>query len=74
MDNDLTRVVGALPGLSTDIQERKHTEPEGRVRELSLQLVVDCIPGLVAVTKPNGEMEYANAELLAALESALGRE
>ena len=46
--------------LLTDIDERKHAEDALRESERESRLIVDSIPGLVAVFTPGGELEFVN--------------
>jgi PAS domain S-box-containing protein len=46
--------------LLTDIDERKRAEDALRESERESRLIVDSIPGLVAVFTPGGELEFVN--------------
>ena len=50
--------------LLTDIDERKHAEDALRESERELRLIVDSIPGLIAVFTPTGEVESVNRQVL----------
>ena len=52
-------------GASFDIDDRKRTEEAVTARDLNFHRMVDSIPGLVAVTRANGEPEHANPQFLA---------
>lgn len=51
-------------GVSTDIEQQKRSEETLRARDMNLRLMVDSIPGPVAVMTPDGKREHANAQLL----------
>jgi PAS domain S-box-containing protein len=51
--------------LLTDIEERKRTEDALRESERESRLIVDTIPGLVAILTPTGEVEFVNNQVLA---------
>ena len=50
--------------LLTDVHERKHAEDALRESERQSRLIVDSIPGLVAVFTPGGEVEFVNRQVL----------
>jgi PAS domain S-box-containing protein len=50
--------------LLTDVHERKHAEDALRESERESRLIVDSIPGLVAVFTPGGEVEFVNRQVL----------
>jgi PAS domain S-box-containing protein len=51
-------------GLLTDIEERKRAEEALREGEYESRLIVDSIPGLIAVLDTSGEVERVNQPLL----------
>ena len=50
--------------LLTDIDERRRAEDALRESERESRLIVDSIPGLVAVFSPGGELEFVNLPVL----------
>jgi PAS domain S-box-containing protein len=50
--------------LLTDIDERKRTEEALRESERESRLIVDTIPGLVAMLTPAGEVDFVNHQLV----------
>ena len=50
--------------LLTDIDERKRAEDALRESERESRLIVDSIPGFVAVFTPGGEVEFVNRQIL----------
>ena len=50
--------------LLTDVDERKRAEDALRESERESRLIVDSIPGLVAVFTPGGELEFVNRQIL----------
>ena len=51
--------------LLTDVDERRRVEDTLREREQELRLIVDAIPGLIAVFSADGALESANPQLCA---------
>jgi len=51
-------------GTNTDIEDRKRAEGIIHESEKSLRLMVDGIAGLVAIMTPDGEVEFANNQVL----------
>ncbi len=51
-------------GTNIDIEDRRRVEETLRVSELSWRQIVDNIPGLVATTSANGEVEFLNRQTL----------
>jgi len=51
-------------GTNTDLEDQKHAEDALRKSEESFRLIVDGIPGLVAIMTPTGEVELANRRVL----------
>ena len=51
-------------GTNTDIDDRKRAEEALRESEHQSRLIVDTIPGLVAVFGPGGEIEGLNEQFL----------
>ncbi len=64
MRDDAGRIIKWY-GTNTDIDERKRTEEALSASERSSRLIVDSIPGMVAVFLPGGELERVNRQLLA---------
>jgi formate hydrogenlyase transcriptional activator len=58
--SDKIQFVGAV----TDITERKPAEEARQSREDSFRLIVETIPGLIAVMTPQGEVEHVNRGVL----------
>ncbi|HEX8772574.1 MAG TPA: PAS domain-containing protein [Pyrinomonadaceae bacterium] len=50
--------------LLTDIDERKRAEDALLESELDSRLIVDSIPGLIAVFAPGGELEFVNRQIV----------
>ena len=50
--------------LLTDVDDRKRTEDALRESEHESRLIVDSIPGLIAVFTPGGEVEFVNRQIL----------
>jgi PAS domain S-box-containing protein len=50
--------------LLTDIDERKRAEVALHESELESRLIVDSIPGLIAVFTPGGELEFVNRQIV----------
>jgi PAS domain S-box-containing protein len=51
-------------GAATEITERKAAEETSRSSEESFRLIVETIPGLIAVMTPQGEVEHVNRGVL----------
>jgi formate hydrogenlyase transcriptional activator len=51
-------------GINIDIDDRKRTEEALVARERELQLIVDSIPGMVAVFAASGDLEAVNNQVL----------
>lgn len=51
-------------GTTTDIDDQKHAEEAARESEHESRLIVDSIPGLVAVLSASGEIEGVNQPIL----------
>lgn len=51
-------------GVSHDIEDRKRAEQAVRESERQLRLIVDTIPGLIALFTPEGRLEGANDQFL----------
>jgi PAS domain S-box-containing protein len=51
-------------GTSTDIDDRKRAEEALRARELQLRQVLDTIPSLIQVLRPDGRAMYVNQAVL----------
>ena len=51
-------------GINTDIEDRRRTEEALRARESHFRSIVDGIPALVALMKPNGDLEHVNRQYL----------
>ncbi|HYM59781.1 MAG TPA: PAS domain-containing protein, partial [Thermoanaerobaculia bacterium] len=49
---------------TTDIDDRKRAEEALQASEKGFRLLVDCIPGLVFTTTPEGDVEFVNRPLL----------
>jgi PAS domain S-box-containing protein len=66
--DDVTDHVNALvlanQDLRTEIAERQQTENSLREREDESRLIVDTIPGMVALLTPTGDIERLNRQLL----------
>ncbi len=48
----------------TDIDDRKRAEEALQANEQHLRLLVESIPGMICTSSPDGELEYANQQLL----------
>lgn len=55
----------ALEKAVVDLTERRRAEQALRERERESLMILDAIPGLVAILKPNGEVDAVNHELTA---------
>jgi PAS domain S-box-containing protein len=51
-------------GVNTDIEDRRRAEDALRASERKARLIVDSIPGLIAVFTPDGEVDFVNGQLL----------
>jgi len=51
-------------GLLTDIEDRKRAEEKLRESEYEARLIVDSIPGMVALTSPSGNIEMVSRQAL----------
>ena len=51
-------------GTTTDIDDLKRAEEKLRESEYQSRLIVDSIPGLVALMSPRGDLEVVNRQLL----------
>jgi PAS domain S-box-containing protein len=51
-------------GVNTDIEDRKRAEHELRERASHFRAVADCLPALIAVMSPAGELENVNRQVL----------
>lgn len=51
-------------GTNTDLEDRKSAQDALRKSEQGFRLIVDGIPGLVAIITPTGEVEVANRQVL----------
>ena len=59
-------------GTTTDIDERKHAEEALSASERESRLIVDSIPGMVAVFTPSGEVELVNRQTPRVFRQAAG--
>lgn len=57
------RVVGWC-GINTDIEDRKRAESTLRERVSHFRTIADCIPALIAIMSPSGEVENVNRHVL----------
>jgi PAS domain S-box-containing protein len=57
--------------LITDIDDRKRAEEALRASELNFRTIVESIPGMIVTMTPEGELEFANQQLLSFLGKAL---
>jgi len=51
-------------GITWDIEERKQAEEASRKSERELRLIIDTIPALVSVAKPDGGINYINPRIV----------
>jgi PAS domain S-box-containing protein len=51
-------------GIAIDIDERKRTEEDLRVRNGEFRSIADSIPALITLLKPNGEVETVNRQTM----------
>jgi PAS domain S-box-containing protein len=51
-------------GTNTDLEERKRAEDALRSNEQSLRLIIDSIPGQIAVVTAGGEVELVNRQIV----------
>jgi PAS domain S-box-containing protein len=51
-------------GTSIDLEGRTHAEDSLRLSEQNFQLIVDMIPGLIAIMAADGQLEYVNRQIL----------
>lgn len=49
---------------AVDIEDRKRAEEKLRESEHNARLIIDSIPGLVAIFTPDGEFEFVNRQIL----------
>jgi len=57
--------------LLTDIDDRKRAEESLRASELNFRMIVESIPGMIVTMIPEGELEFANQQLLTFLGKSL---
>jgi PAS domain S-box-containing protein len=52
-------------GINTEIEDRRRTEDALTAQERRFQVIIDSLPAIVALFRPNGLMSYSNKRMLA---------